>query len=393
MATQPTVFPQALDPESSYWQTMMKRYQEQMNQPVQPRFTPEQIEQRKGANAQQEQMGMLAMLSGDPTLQNLGGTIFKQSLEGRKAQVGTKGVYDPMTQTWTRDPNIQREDLQENLRRAEEGYARAQTQQQLEAQRAIDRRELKGYGASLKGGGGGATGLNPDGSMSIPSTGTFGDRSIGPNGETIVSHTKIGVPLRVEVQPDGSQKFFPFTGTAQGKTAFEKSTGKAQELVAAAVQASNVLNLVDQNSEAFGWKGGVMAASPTLLQGGIGRILNYTPEMSQARARVSRQAADEIHRLYGAAVTMGEKARADAWNFVEGEPLEMTVTKLRAARDWAREMAQLQGQQAFNTAGQRTGVDTSGWGGNQANQPTAPIPATTGRRKSDEGFSATIRSP
>jgi hypothetical protein len=94
--------------------------------------------------------------------------------------------------------------------------------------------------------------------------------------------------------------------------------------------------MVESNPDAFGLRSAAVAAMPGAVQGYAAKAVGLTPEQLEARSTVLRQAAQEINELYGAALSMGEQARANTFLPNPSDPPEMLISKLKAARDWAQ---------------------------------------------------------
>lgn len=114
-------YPHPYDPQ-------IKAYQDQLLAADKPAFTPEQQAQRKQANSQNYMLGMAAMLSGDPALQQAGGLVFKQALQQRTPEVTAHGSYDPISGTWTTDPEFRKQDIRNKLAALQKADAAGQLQ-------------------------------------------------------------------------------------------------------------------------------------------------------------------------------------------------------------------------------------------------------------------------
>jgi hypothetical protein len=98
-------------PASSYG-PQMEAIEAMLNAPSAPMFTPEQITERKRQNDLHYQLGLLGQMSGDETLQGVGGQIFKHALAQRQPQMSERGSLDPLTGQWSYNPEYKREQLQ-----------------------------------------------------------------------------------------------------------------------------------------------------------------------------------------------------------------------------------------------------------------------------------------
>ena len=154
------------------------------------------------------------------------------------------------------------------------------------------------------------------------------------------------------INQNGSRELY--TGIGTQKAPFEKNVQASQELSGRVMSADKLIALADANPEAFGLTPTVVSALPDMVQGRVmPKVL--TPEQLQVRNQVLRQAAIEIHEIYGAALTMGEGHRASQWAIGKNDSDEMVINKLRAARDWAEQKRQALGQAANTVAGTRLG--------------------------------------
>lgn len=194
--------------------------------------------------------------------------------------------------------------------------------------------------------------------------GSFTQSGFTPDGKQLVTN-RTGVNFVLDVTPNGPS-YTPYTGPAIPKSTFDKSVTDAQALNATAARADSLVKLVEANAPAFGLRGAAVSALPGTMQGYASKLAQLTPEQMEARSTVLRQAAQEINDLYGAALSMGEQARAAAFLPNPGDPPETTISKLKAARDWAQTKASTAyGAGVQNAAAARVG------GG----QPAASSPA------------------
>ena len=149
------------------------------------------------------------------------------------------------------------------------------------------------------------------------------------------------------------------------KATFEKEVTAASDLGSVASRADALVNQIEKSPEAFGLRSAAVAAVPGAMQGYAARAVGLTPEQLQARSTVLRQAAQEINELYGAALSMGEQARANTFLPHPSDPPEMLISKLKAARDWAK-----------SQLGRYSPAVTEASRARSGNQPT-PSPAGT----------------
>lgn len=165
-----------------------------------------------------------------------------------------------------------------------------------------------------------------------------------PEGERVVEDRQGN---QFKIGADGSRT--RYTGPTIPRTAFEKNTQAAMTLQGNVNRATDLIELAKSNPEAFSLKAAAVGMTPSIIQSRImPRVL--TEEQMKVRNYVNRQAAREIHEIYGAALTMGEGKRAAQWAIEPGESVESVLTKLQAARDWAEQAMGAQGNAASNIA-------------------------------------------
>lgn len=179
--------------------------------------------------------------------------------------------------------------------------------------------------------------------------------------------------VQFEEMPDGSFKRFIGVGTP--KTNFEKNAQSAMQLQGSIARSDALLEQVDKNPKAFGLAASVTSMLPDIIQQRVmPKVLNA--DQLAVRNYVQRQAADEIHQIYGAALTMGEGMRAAQWAIGPKDSFESTMSKLHAARAWAMQTVQGQGTAANNAAASRL----NNGGQPPANNLPGGIPAPGGAK-------------
>jgi hypothetical protein len=166
--------------------------------------------------------------------------------------------------------------------------------------------------------------------------GSFSPAGFTPQGQQVVTNTKSGVSYLLSVQPDGTPNYTPYQGPMIPKATFDKEVTAAGDLSAVARRASTLVEMVESNPDAFGLRSAAVATMPGAVQGYAAKAVGLTPQQLEARSTVLRQAAQEINELYGAALSMGEQARANTFLPNPSDPPEMLISKLKAARDWAQ---------------------------------------------------------
>jgi hypothetical protein len=185
--------------------------------------------------------------------------------------------------------------------------------------------------------------------------GSFSPAGFTPQGQQVVTNTKSGVNYILSVQPDGTPNYTPYQGTMIPKGTFDKEVSAAGDLSAVASRADRLVQMVDANPDAFGLRSAAVSALPGAVQGYAAKAVGLTPQQLEARSTVLRQAAQEINELYGAALSMGEQARANTFLPNPSDPPEMLMSKLKAARDWAKTQVGRYSPGVTNAATQRSG--------------------------------------
>jgi len=183
--------------------------------------------------------------------------------------------------------------------------------------------------------------------------GTFTQSGYTPEGKQLVTN-KTGMNFVLEAGPNGQPVYTPYTGAAVPKTTWDKNVGVVQEAIGSANRADDIIRQVEANPDAFGVKAAAVSRLPGFVQGRVGSML-LNENTLKLRSDVLRQAAMEISSLYGAALSMGEQARASTFIPDAADPPDVVINKLRAARDWARSTASNYGGGVLNAATARSG--------------------------------------
>jgi hypothetical protein len=144
----------------------------------------------------------------------------------------------------------------------------------------------------------------------------------------------------------------PYGGDTINTNALEKEVPVVRAIDQGLKSGERLLKQVGETPDAFG---PTTALSRLPLVGGVIRKTMYTPEEMKAQASVSKDAAEVINRLYGAALSMREDERAKSFIPGEGDPPELLKSKLTAALAWAREKREQQSSAARTTAERRRG--------------------------------------
>lgn len=140
-ALNPQAEPQYVDP----YQAQLQAYAAKLAEPLQRMYTPEQVQQRRGDNDRQYQLGMLAQLSGDQGLEGVGAQVFKQALAARQPKITERGTADQITGEFNYDPDYlrQRDELAYNAlqQHSAAGQQQWNAQRQAAADRAAQQRQ------------------------------------------------------------------------------------------------------------------------------------------------------------------------------------------------------------------------------------------------------------
>lgn len=195
--------------------------------------------------------------------------------------------------------------------------------------------------------------------------GNFTPTGFTPSGDNIVTNSKNGLSYIVKVGPDGLPSYTPFQGASIPKASYEKQITEAGGLAGSAFNADRLIKMVETNPGSFGLKGAAVSSLPGGLQGYASKALELTPQQMAVRANVLRDAALEINQLYGAALSMGEDARAKTFIPDAKDPPETVIIKLKAAHDWANSKLKAMPQGVQNATGARgPGTGGTGFDGN-----------------------------
>lgn len=332
------------DPYEAQRQQLLQRMSAQ--QP--PMYSPEQAQQRMAENQREYELGLLGSLSGNQQLQDVGGVVLKRALSQRDPRVTERGTVDSITGKFTYSPDYLRQRDEAALSALEGKSAAARAafdaerrgfadKQELQRQRAEDMKELRRISAEQG------------------QVGAFQPAGFTPRGESVVTNTKSGMNYILRVSPSGQPQYEPYQGAYTPKATFEKDVAAAGEQLEAAANADRLLTTVKQNPEAFSPRAAAISAVPGPMQGYAAQVLGITQEQQAMRAALLREAALEINRLYGAALSMGEGARAATFLPNPQDPPEAIIAKLQAASDWAKEAARRKGPAAVSAAGARSG--------------------------------------
>lgn len=104
-----------------------------------PRFSPEEIEQRRNQNQLEYEIGLASMLSGSKTLTPVGELVYKKAAAERAPRVTEQGEYNPLTGAYSLHPETVRARQQAELNRIEDAQAAGQRAWQMARQQGKER--------------------------------------------------------------------------------------------------------------------------------------------------------------------------------------------------------------------------------------------------------------
>lgn len=183
--------------------------------------------------------------------------------------------------------------------------------------------------------------------------GNYSPSGFTPNGQQVVTNSKTGMSYLIGMTPDGQPTYTPYMGSMIPKITFDKNVGVVQDALASANRADFIINQVDANPDAFGMTASLVSRLPQLAQGRVAAAV-LAPETMKLRSDVLKAAAMEISSLYGAALSLGEQARANTFIPNQDDGPEAIIAKLKAARDWAKSTAQQYGSGVLGAAQARS---------------------------------------
>lgn len=166
---------------------------------------------------------------------------------------------------------------------------------------------------------------------------TGGNRAI-PQATPYVSRLT-GNPVRLNAQTgsymDGELAVDP--SDLMPAADFNKDVEASRGILGEIGQAQELESVITANPGAFDKKKVNMAAAKSLvpIYGNQLAAETFSEEENSVRARVAQNAAAIINKLYGAALSAGEDARASTFVPDKADTLETLIPKLRAAVDWA----------------------------------------------------------
>jgi hypothetical protein len=316
--------------------------------------------QQQGESGQTAMLNALAAQYAGENFQPVQAQFLKRAAAAAEPMKIGGGMLTPQGQ-FVKDPFAQRDQRRTALERQALGLERMATEEERTAQAREDRLsrdrqsdEFRRMGLDLQ-----KQGLDLRRDLAAnkggSAVGSFSPAGFTPQGQQVVTNTKSGVSYILSVQPDGTPNYTPYQGTMIPKGTFDKEVSAAGDLSAVASRADRLVQMVDANPDAFGLRSAAVSALPGAVQGYAAKAVGLTPQQLEARSTVLRQAAQEINELYGAALSMGEQARANTFLPNPSDPPEMLMSKLKAARDWAKTQVGRYSPGVTNAATQRSG--------------------------------------
>jgi muramidase (phage lysozyme) len=295
-----------------------------------PQLSPEQQQALTAGRQQRASMLPLAIgasLAGDKRVSGMGQALYKDSMEATGSQrLGDQGWM-------TQDGQLIKSPFAEEQEQ--------QKRQDVALQLALGT-------------------ANTQALRRLQTENSFTQSGFTPDGRQIVTN-RTGQNYVIDQSPNGVS-YMPHSGPVIPKATFDKNVQDAQILNASAARSDAILNQVNQNPDAFGIVASGVAKLPQFAQGRAAELV-LSPQAMDVRTNVLRQAAQEISDLYGAALSMGEQARANTFIPNSDDPPSVVISKLKSARDWASSKASVYGPAVNQQAGARTG---------QTQAPNAP---------------------
>jgi hypothetical protein len=327
--------------------------------------------QQQGESGQTAMLNALAAQYAGENFQPVQAQFLKRAAAAAEPMKIGGGMLTPQGQ-FVKDPFAQRDQRRTALERQALGLERMAGEEERAAERAAevarqfnerraDQQRRDADAAEFRRLGLGLQQLGLDlrrealGKKGDGQVGSFSPAGFTPQGQQVVTNTKSGVSYILNVQPDGTPNYTPYQGTMIPKGTFDKEVSAAGDLSAVASRADRLVQMVDANPDAFGLRSAAVSALPGAVQGYAAKAVGLTPQQLEARSTVLRQAAQEINELYGAALSMGEQARANTFLPNPSDPPEMLMSKLKAARDWAKTQLGRYSPGVTDAATQRSG--------------------------------------
>jgi hypothetical protein len=175
-------------------------------------------------------------------------------------------------------------------------------------------------------------------------------------------------------RPDGFHLYDPSKGLIDSAT-FKKDTAAAKDVIASSAKLGGLIDEVERNPKAFNVvNSAANAVLPQALANRVTSTING-PESMQLRAKLLKDAAEEMNRLFGAAQSVGEASRASEFLIQTGDNEATILNKLKGARSYADELKSKFGPAFIRAANQQL------TGGSSATT-TSALPNATGAARS-----------
>lgn len=168
--------------------------------------------------------------------------------------------------------------------------------------------------------------------------GTWQPMGVDPaSGQPVWYNNRNPVPVlsKPGVGPGGKTTVTPFSGMPMDQTTWSKQVEELGTTMGNARRTEQLINIVQQNPRAFGDVPALAAYIPNAFIVNKINEASLNPEERRARSRVMREASMEVNKLYGAALSLGEQARAQQFIPGQNDDLPTVLAKLQAAREWA----------------------------------------------------------
>jgi hypothetical protein len=296
----------------------------------------EKVSKGRIANARRDALAGMALASiGGSSFKDVGGHILKQALgdmEPLRPNLADVGYVDPETGSFVENPMtarmqkekvitgridalVREEQARANRLLAEGRLAESQRAHENAeywkgrahalAERRVDIAENKADAAARKG----------DAPKAVSGLVSSDGRPVYRSADGYFVHA------------DGTPISGPPLTTAE-------SVKAAEDLKKGAIglsSAEDLLKEVDANPNAFGWKSATASFLPESIRA-RGEAQLFSDKELQLRARIGKQAYEQIHALAGAALSMGEAGRLDRFAInINTDPPEVVAAKLRGA--------------------------------------------------------------
>lgn len=290
-----------------------RQTREAEDRPFGPMFTPEEQERRTTENARNYQLGVLAQLSGDKVMGNVGEPVLKQAMEERKRKITEHGEYDPLTGQLNMFPEYKRQKTIDRLTREQgrltEQEARSYAQWNADRQRAQDKEDLARVIAAnrpvqenWK-----FVGFDEGKPLLMDKHGRFA--TPGPTPGTLTPH----VPKSPEQ-----------------RATHEKNVKELETLEDTNTQLKGMLTRVQtpQGREAYGTGTAAEIVKALPIFRGLASENLYTPEETQLRAAIQSDSYNQAVKIAGVAQTLGEQWRFEPFLVQPTDTDEQVIAKL-----------------------------------------------------------------